>query len=52
MKMRPKNKSSTFGDFVADVYQFWGRRQAGRIIMLAIKLRLIEFRGSKWFVTS
>jgi hypothetical protein len=52
MKKHPKNKPLTFGDFIADVYQLWGKRRAKGIVKLAVNMRLIEFRGTKWFVIS
>jgi hypothetical protein len=42
----------TFGDFVAGVYQTWGQRRAKGIIALAIKVHVIEFRGTERFVIS
>ena len=48
----PRKKSLTFGDFVAGVYQTWGKRRAKGIIDLAIKVHMIEFRGTERFVVS
>jgi len=33
----------TFGDFVAGVYETWGKRKAKGIIHLAVEAHLIEF---------
>jgi hypothetical protein len=52
MKTHPKNKPLTFGDFVTGVYHVWGKRRAKEIVKLAVNMRLIEFRGTKWFVIS
>jgi hypothetical protein len=52
MKTNQKNKSLTFGEFVADVYHVWGEHKAKGIVKLAVNMRLIEFRGKKWFVIS
>ena len=45
-------KPLTFGDFVAGVCRTWGQRRAKGIIDLAIKVHVIEFRGSERFVIS
>jgi hypothetical protein len=50
VKTHPKNKPLTFGEFVAGVYQVWGKRRAMGIIKLAIKMHVIEFRGTERFV--
>ena len=52
VKTHQKNKSLTFGEFVADVYLVWGGTQSQRIVKLLANMRLIEFRGKKWFVIS
>jgi hypothetical protein len=52
MKIRPKEKMLTFGDFVAGVYSAWGRRKAKGVVKLAIKMHLIEFLGRDRFVVS
>jgi hypothetical protein len=51
-KIRSKVKPLTFGDFVAGVYQTWGKRRAKGIVHLAVELHLIEFRGAERFVVS
>jgi hypothetical protein len=48
----PRKKPLTFGDFVAGVYQTWGQRRAKGIIDLAIKVHVIEFRGTERFMIS
>lgn len=50
MKDLSKKTILTFGDFVADVYHIWGARKAKGIVKLAIKMRVIEFRGTERFV--
>jgi hypothetical protein len=52
MKIQSKEKTLTFGDFVAGVYDAWGRRKAKGVVKLAIKMHLIEFRGADRFVVS
>jgi hypothetical protein len=52
MKSQSKEKTLTFGDFVAGVYRVWGRRKAKGVVKLAIKMHLIEFRGTDRFVFS
>jgi hypothetical protein len=42
----------TFGDFVAGVYHIWGKRRAKAIVKLAVNMRLVEFRGTEWFLIS
>jgi hypothetical protein len=49
MKAHPKMRPLTFGDFVAGVYHAWGKRKAAGIVKLAIKMHLIEFRGTERF---
>jgi hypothetical protein len=52
MKLRPKTEPLTFGDFVAGVYQTWGRRRAKGIVQLAVAVNLIKFRGIERVVIS
>ena len=47
-----KHKPLTLGDFVSGSYRALGKRRANGLIRLALKLRLIEFRGQKRFVVS
>ena len=48
---RSKKKTPmTFGDFVAGVYQTWGKRKAKGIVHLAVKLHLVEFCGPERIV--
>ncbi|HEY3863308.1 MAG TPA: hypothetical protein VGO59_15625 [Verrucomicrobiae bacterium] len=42
----------TFGDFVAGVYHTWGKRKAKGIVQLALKMNVVEFRGTERFVIS
>jgi hypothetical protein len=52
MNAPPKKRPLTFGDFVAGVYRNWGKRRAKGIVQLAIKVHMIEFRGTERFVIS
>jgi hypothetical protein len=52
MKTHPKIQPLTFGEFVAGVYRAWGHRKAEGIVKRAIKMRLIEFRGTDRFVVN
>lgn len=52
LKANPGKRPLTFGDFVAGVYQTWGKRKAKGIIELAIKAHVIEFRGTERIVVS
>jgi DNA-binding NtrC family response regulator len=47
-----RNKSLTFGEFIACAYDAWGKRKAGGMVRLALQAHLIEFRGQRCFVTS
>jgi hypothetical protein len=52
MKVHPRRKPLTFGDFVAGVYHTWGKRRAKGIVRLAIEVHVIEFRGKERYVVS
>jgi hypothetical protein len=45
LKMKAGSKSTpmTFGDFVAGVYETWGKRRAKGIVHLAVEAHLIKF---------
>ncbi len=47
MKTNPKKKALTFGEFIASVYDVYGRRKAREIVRFAIKAHLFEFRGQQ-----
>jgi hypothetical protein len=49
-KAPPPRRRMTFGDFVADAYCTWGNRRARDFVQLALKARVIEFRGRHRFV--
>ena len=49
MKTDCRKKSLTFGEFIAGIYDVCGKRKATGIVRLAIKARLIEFRGQQRF---
>jgi hypothetical protein len=44
VKARPGRKPLTFGDFVAGVYQTYGKRKARGMVQLAVAVHLVEFR--------
>ena len=51
--MKPSlRRPLTFGDFVAGVYHTWGKHKAKGIVQLAVKMNVVEFRGSERFVIS
>jgi hypothetical protein len=50
--LKPDPRPLTFGDFVTGVYRTWGKRKAKGIVQLAIKMNVVEFRGSERFVFS
>jgi hypothetical protein len=52
IKARSEGKAMTFGDFVAGVYQTWGKRKAKGIVHLAVAVHLVEFRGPTRVVIS
>jgi hypothetical protein len=52
MNVNSSRRPLTFGDFVAGVCHTWGERRAKGIIDLAIKMHVIEFRGTQRFVIS
>jgi hypothetical protein len=52
MKTNCRKKSLTFGEFITAVHDAWGRRRATGIVRLAIKARLIEFRGQQRLIIS
>jgi hypothetical protein len=52
LKSHSRKRPLTFGDFVAGVYQTWGKRRAKGIIDLAIQMHVIEFRGTERFMIS
>jgi hypothetical protein len=50
MNAQPGKTPLTFGDFVAGGYHAWGKRKAMGIIRLAVKSRMVEFRGGQRIV--
>jgi len=52
MKSNCRKRYLTFGEFVAHVNAGCGKRTARGFVRLAIKSRLIEFRGQQHFVIS
>jgi hypothetical protein len=47
MKANREKKPLTFGEFIIAAYDAWGKRRARGIVWLAVKARLIEFRGKQ-----
>lgn len=47
MKTNCRKRCLTFGEFIAHIYDVCGERKARGIVHLAIKARLIEFRGQQ-----
>jgi len=52
MKTNCRKKHLTFGEFIMAVYDACDRQKAEGIVRLAIKARLIEFRGKQRRVIS
>lgn len=52
MKTDSRQKSLTFGEFIAHAYDAWGKRKARGIVRLVVKAHWIEFRGPQRFVIS
>ena len=52
MKINHKQKALTLGEFIVSVYDAYGKHKARGIVRLAIKARLVEFRGHDRFVIS
>ena len=49
MNASSRKKILTFGDFVARVYGVYSKQKARRVVRLAIKAHVIEFRGQQQF---
>jgi len=52
MKVNHKQKVLTFGEFIASVYDARDKYKARKIVRLALKAHLVEFRGPQRFVIS
>jgi len=52
MKSNHAKKALMLGEFVAAVYDTWGKRRAKGFVRLAMKARLIEYREPQRFVIS
>jgi hypothetical protein len=50
--MNRKKKALTFGDFIAGVYETYGRRKARGIVRDAVNGHLLVFRGNCRYVIS
>ena len=50
MKTNGKEKTLTFGDFIAAAYRAWGARRARGLVRLALNAHLVVFRGRQNFV--
>jgi hypothetical protein len=51
MKANHRKKALTFGDLIAVVYGFCGKRRAPGIVQLAVNARVLAFRGQQRFVS-
>jgi len=49
-KVRPKLRPLTFGDFVAGVYDTFGKRRAKGVVHLAVATHLVEFHRTERIV--
>jgi hypothetical protein len=47
-----EKKALTFGEFIAAVYDTWGKQRATGIVRLAINAQLVKFRGPRRIVIS
>jgi hypothetical protein len=52
MKTNHREKALTFGDLIAAVYSFCGKRRARGIVRLAVNAHVVAFRGQQRFVIS
>jgi hypothetical protein len=52
MKTNCRKRHLTFGAFIMALYDACGRQKAEGMVRLAIKARLVEFRGHDRFVIS
>jgi hypothetical protein len=52
MKTTTPKITRTFGEFVTSVYDICDKREAAKIVQLAIKAHLIEFHGRQRFAIS
>jgi hypothetical protein len=50
MKTKHKNKTLTFAEFVANVYDSCGSRRAKEIVRFAVNAHWVEFRGKQRFL--
>ena len=49
-KVRPKTQPLTFGDFVAGVYDTFGKRRAKAVVHFAVATHLVEFHSTERIV--
>jgi hypothetical protein len=49
-KVRPKTRPLTFGDFVAGVYDTFGKRRAKGVVQFAVATHLVEFHRTERIV--
>jgi hypothetical protein len=52
MKTQQRNKTLTFGEFIANVYNICGRQKAKEIVQRAVNANWVEFRGKQRFMIS
>jgi hypothetical protein len=49
MKANQEKRALTFGEFISNAYDAWGKRRARGMVWLAVNARLIEFQGPRRF---
>ncbi len=52
MKMAPRKKGLTFGDFITGVYDVVGKRKAKEVVRVAVNTRHVSFQGALRYVVS
>jgi hypothetical protein len=50
MKTNCRKRYLTFGEFIACIYDAWGKRKARGIVRLAIKAHLVALRSQRRIV--
>jgi len=52
MKTHSREINSTLGEFITRIYDVCGKRKGTKVVQMAIKAQLIEFRGQHRIVCS
>jgi hypothetical protein len=52
MKTNCRKKGLTFGEFIASIYDAYGKSKAIGIVRLTVKAHWVEFRGQQRIVIS